>query len=75
MIPAAAGIAGADYMNPVAFSAGYHRAVIIAACLLLGGALLSGLLLRPLRPRPPGEVNVAECAHCGVSSPQQSPRT
>ena len=47
---------------------------IIAACLLLGGALLSGLLLRPLRPRPAGEVNVAECAHCGISSPQQSPR-
>jgi EmrB/QacA subfamily drug resistance transporter len=75
VIPAAAGIAGADYTNPVAFSAGYHRAVVIAACLLLGGALLSGLLLRPLRPRPPGEVNVAECAHCGVSSPQQSPRS
>ncbi len=75
VIPAAAGIAGADYTNPVAFSAGYHRAVIIAACLLLGGAVLSGLLLRPLRPRPPGEVNVAECVHCGVSSPQQSPRS
>jgi EmrB/QacA subfamily drug resistance transporter len=75
VIPAAAGIAGADYTNPVAFSAGYHRAVIIAACLLLGGALLSGLLLRPLRPRPAGEVNVAECAHCGVSSPQQYPRS
>jgi hypothetical protein len=59
----------------VAFSAGYHRAVIIAACLLLGAAVLSGLLLRPLRARPAGEVNVAECAHCGVSSPQQSPRS
>ncbi len=75
VIPAAAGIAGADYTDPAAFSAGYHRAVVIAACLLLGGALLSGVLLRALRPRPTGEVPLAECAHCGVSSPQQYPRS
>ena len=73
VIPAVAGISGADYTDPVTFSAGYHRAVVIAAALLLGGAVLSATLLRPERPRG-GRYPVEECAHCGVSSPQQYPR-
>ena len=72
-IPAVAGISGSDYTDPDAFSAGYHRAVIIAASLLLGGAVLSATLLRPARRRP-GRYPVEECSHCGVSGPQQHPR-
>ena len=72
VIPAAAGISGADYTDPQAFSAGYHRAVVIAAVLLLGGALLSATLLRPARRRD--RFALEECAHCGVSGPQQYPR-
>ncbi|GLZ53867.1 MFS transporter [Actinomycetospora sp. NBRC 106378] len=68
VIPAAAGIAGADYTDPVAFSAGYHRAVVIAACLLLGAALLTALLLRPT-----SRFQVHECSHCGVSEPAPDP--
>ncbi|MDL5158614.1 MFS transporter [Actinomycetospora sp. Odt1-22] len=68
VIPAAAGIAGADYTNPVAFSAGYHRAVVIAACLLLAAAVVTVLLLRP-SPR----FQVHECSHCGVSEPAPDP--
>jgi MFS family permease len=75
VIPAAAGIAGADYTDPAAFSAGYHRAVVIAACLLVGGAVLSAVLLRSLRPRPSEDIPLAECAHCGIASPQQYPRS
>ncbi|WP_255692798.1 MFS transporter [Actinomycetospora soli] len=69
VIPAAAGIAGADYTDPVAFSAGYHRAVVIAACLLLGAALLTALLLRPS-----ARFRVHECSHCGVSEPAPDAR-
>nr|WP_018331590.1 MFS transporter [Actinomycetospora chiangmaiensis] len=69
VIPAAAGIAGADYTNPVAFSAGYHRAVVIAACLLLGAAVLTALLLRPS-----ARFEVHECSHCGVTEPAPDAR-
>lgn len=88
LIPAVAGIAGADYAEPAAFSAGYHRALVIAAGLLLGGAVLSVTLLRPRAPRPApagtetgteagaGErIDVAGCSHCGVAAPQQYPRS
>jgi len=73
VIPAVSGIAGSDYTDPVAFSAGYHRAVVVAAVLLLGGALLSATLLRPEKRRE-GRYPLEECAHCGVTGPQQYPR-
>jgi EmrB/QacA subfamily drug resistance transporter len=51
VIPALAGIAGADYTDPVAFDAGYRAGMLIAAGLLAAGALTS-LLLMPARHRP-----------------------
>jgi MFS family permease len=52
VIPAVAGISGDDYTDPVTFSTGYHRALVIAAVLLLGGAILSATLLGPPRRSP-----------------------
>ena len=63
VIPAVSGISGADYTDPVSFSAGYHRAVVIAACLLLGAAVLTfGLVRTPSRP---GTEHPHSCDVCG----------
>ncbi|MFC5062515.1 MFS transporter [Actinomycetospora atypica] len=70
VIPAVSGISGADYTDPVSFSAGYHRAVVIAACLLLGAAALTlGLVRTPARPE-------TEHPHsCDVTGPRPHPPT
>jgi EmrB/QacA subfamily drug resistance transporter len=72
-IPAVAGISGQDYNDPVAFDAGFRTAMLIAAGLLLGGAILSAILLRaPRRPRT--RFATEECSYCAVGSPQPHPR-
>ncbi len=75
VIPVAAGIAGADYTDPVAFDDGYGTAMLISAALLGLGALLAALFVR--RPRAPeeheGRMHIEECAHCGVAGPQLHP--
>jgi EmrB/QacA subfamily drug resistance transporter len=77
LIPALAGISGTDYEDPVAFSAGFRTAMIICAGLLVAGAVLSAVLLRP-RPSPGAapatRFRTEDCPHCGVSAPQQHPR-
>jgi EmrB/QacA subfamily drug resistance transporter len=72
-IPAVAGISGQDYNDPVAFDAGFQTAMLIAAGLLLGGAVLSAILLRaPRKPRT--RFATEECTYCAVGSPQPHPR-
>ena len=75
LIPALAGISGTDYDNPVAFSAGFRTAMTICAGLLVAGAVLSAVLLRP-RPTVASATRfrTEDCPHCGVSAPQQHPR-
>ena len=80
VIPVAAGIAGADYTDAVAFDDGYGKAMLISAGLLLAGAALAAVFIRkPLAAgrRSPGEddlrVHVEVCSHCGVSGPQLHP--
>ena len=75
LIPALAGISGTDYEDPVAFSAGFRTAMTICAGLLVAGAVLSAVLLRP-RPSvaSPTRFRTEDCPHCGVSAPQQHPR-
>ncbi|WP_433788255.1 MFS transporter [Actinomycetospora sp. CA-101289] len=74
LIPAVAGISGQDYDDPVAFSAGFRTAMTICAGLLVTGAVLSAVLLRP-RPRAasPTRFRTEDCPHCGVIAPQQHP--
>jgi hypothetical protein len=74
LIPALAGISGTDYDDPVAFSAGFRTAMMICAGLLVAGAVLSAVLLRP-RPSvaSPTRFRTEDCPHCGVSAPQQHP--
>lgn len=77
LIPAVSGISGQVYTDPPAFSAGYRTAMTISAGLLVSGALLSAVLLRP-RPRTAGTASsrfpTESCSHCGVTAPQQYPR-
>ena len=80
-IPVAAGIGGADYAEPAAFDAGYERAMVINAVLLLGGAVLAVLFIRrplavigePVEGEPEERLAIEECPHCGVSGPQLHP--
>jgi EmrB/QacA subfamily drug resistance transporter len=80
VIPVAAGIAGADYTDPVAFDEGYGNAMVICAGLPLAGAVLAAAFIR--KPLAAAEapaaaddlrVHVEICAHCGVSGPQLHP--
>ncbi|MDV3220712.1 MFS transporter [Intrasporangium sp.] len=57
-LPAVVGLSGADYQSPVAFDAGYGRAMWICTVLLAGGGVVSWLLIRNPEPAalPPSSV-------------------
>ena len=49
-LPTAVGLAGGEYADPAVFDAGYQRAMVVCAGLLVLGAAVSWLLIRnPLR--------------------------
>ncbi|WP_037068116.1 MFS transporter [Pseudonocardia acaciae] len=83
IVPVAAGLGGADYTNAPVFDAGFRKAMLIGAGLLVLGAVLSAVLVRPARAvavpePPPGEpaaepLRLPECMHCGVTGPQLHP--
>jgi len=74
VIPGLAGLAGADYTDPVAFAAGFQEAMLISAGLLAAAGLVSFLLVR--RPTgTPDRLPVERCHHCGTSAPQVHPAT
>ena len=59
VIPVAAGLGGADYTNPAVYGAGFRRAMLIGAGLLVLSSVLSALLIRQVRvpaPLPPPTV-------------------
>jgi EmrB/QacA subfamily drug resistance transporter len=51
-LPAVVGLSGADYDNPVMFSAGYQQATWICVGLLTAGGIVSWLLIRNPLPFP-----------------------
>jgi len=77
VIPAVAGLAGADYTDPMSFEAGFHTAMLISAALLALGSLLAAVLLHEARPAPvpvPTErLPLERCSHCGITGPQLHP--
>lgn len=79
VIPVVAGLATADYTDPVSFAAGFHTAMLISAGLLALGSLLAAVLLHQPRPAPvatPAErIPVERCSHCGITGPQLHPST
>jgi len=76
VVPGLAGITGAVYTDPVAFSAGYRTAMMISAGLLLAAAAVAFTLLRhPRHECAPDRLRLEEYPHCGVTGPQVYPRT
>jgi EmrB/QacA subfamily drug resistance transporter len=77
VIPVVAGLSGAGYSDVDRFAAGFRMAMLISAGLLLAGAVLAAVLIRPRepepRPEPEPEVDVSKCAHCGFTAPQLQP--
>ncbi|MBV9831100.1 MAG: MFS transporter [Marmoricola sp.] len=45
-LPAIVGLSGQDYRDPVTLQAGYHQALLLAACLLAAGGVVSWVGLR-----------------------------
>lgn len=73
VVPALAGISGADYADPGAFDAGFRITMLIAAGLLLGAAILAAVGIRP-DGTPKGErIRVEERVHFPFSGPPPCP--
>jgi EmrB/QacA subfamily drug resistance transporter len=66
VLPAAAGITGATYLDPAALADGFHTAVLISAVACALGGLLAALTIR--NPAGPAPV-VAEEYHCALDAP------
>jgi EmrB/QacA subfamily drug resistance transporter len=50
VLPAAAGLTGTSYLHPAEFTAGFHRASLIAAGLCVIGGVLAAVFIRNPRP-------------------------
>ena len=67
-VPVAAGISGADYLDPGAFDAGFVRGVLACAALCAAGGVLALATIRaPAEPAPPG---AEPRTHCALAGPQ-----
>jgi EmrB/QacA subfamily drug resistance transporter len=65
ILPAAAGLSGEAYTDPVALTSGWQMAMWLCAGLcVVGGVLAFWVRNDVLAPQPP-----SECYHCGVTSP------
>ncbi|TQL68563.1 EmrB/QacA subfamily drug resistance transporter [Nocardioides albertanoniae] len=77
VIPAAVGIAGDDYTDPISFDDGFGTAMLVnAGLLIIGAALAIAFVRRPLAVEPTPEdhrVHIETCAHCGVTGTQLHP--
>jgi MFS family permease len=73
VVPVLAGISGADYTEPAAFSDGFGTALLICAGLLvLAGLLAAALIRRPVSAvpdSPSARIRIEECLTCSVSAP------
>jgi len=69
VLPAAAGLTGSSYLHPAEFTAGFHRASLIAAGLCVIGGVLAAATIRNPRPTA-AEAAPASCPlHCGLDGP------
>jgi EmrB/QacA subfamily drug resistance transporter len=72
LLPAAAGIGGAAYQDPVRFAGGFDTAMVICAGIVAVGGLLAAALVRnQLAPDRPGcpHSGVDRQHHCAVDGP------
>jgi EmrB/QacA subfamily drug resistance transporter len=64
VLPAAAGLTGAAYLEPVRFSTGFAHACLICAGLCAAGGVLAALTIRN-----PGQPGARSHVHCGLDAP------
>lgn len=74
VLPAAVGLSGAAYTDPVALTASWRMALLICAGMAVVGALLAlgiqnGVLTGGRMAEPAGAPHPGECLHCGVDGP------
>jgi EmrB/QacA subfamily drug resistance transporter len=80
ILPVAAGISGADALDPTNFNDGFHTAVLIAATLCAAGGLTSWFAIRNPTPEPTPAARgatVPEDGHplsCPLTAPPVRPR-
>jgi EmrB/QacA subfamily drug resistance transporter len=71
VLPAAGGITGDAYLHADQFSAGFHRASLIAAALCVIGGLIAAFTIRnPARAAAPAPAEAAAPALAGTESPR-----
>jgi hypothetical protein len=73
VLPAAAGLSGESYADPVALTAGWQTAMWLCAGLCVSGGVLAlwirNDVLAPV-PEPVSEAPApGDCLHCGVTAP------
>jgi EmrB/QacA subfamily drug resistance transporter len=71
VLPVAAGITGDSYLHPAALSAGFQRALVIAAIACAAGGLLAAATIRnpPRRQPQPGQPAQPAELHCCLDAP------
>jgi EmrB/QacA subfamily drug resistance transporter len=75
VLPAAAGLTGAAYLEPTRFASGFRTAVFIAGALCAIGGLLAAALIRNPKPPEPAAVPAVPERHavsCGLDAPAQA---
>ena len=68
VLPSLSGITGHSYLHPVVFSAGFHRAVLVAGAACVVGSVLAVLTIRNT-VRPPRQPHRGPNWQCGLDTP------
>jgi EmrB/QacA subfamily drug resistance transporter len=69
VLPVAAGISGADYLDPAQFADGFRIALLLSAALLAAGGLLAGVLVRNGQVQQDDGPAADRLRHCAVDGP------
>jgi EmrB/QacA subfamily drug resistance transporter len=70
LVPSLAGLTGAAYLDPLVFSAGFHRAALMCAGLTAVGGVLGWITLSETTPVAPEH---ADEYHCALDAPPLRP--
>jgi EmrB/QacA subfamily drug resistance transporter len=69
VLPAAAGISGAAYLDPARFATGFRTAAFLGGALCVLGGVLAVLAIRNPPPPAPAAPRPRSTSHCGLEAP------